>query len=135
LGSAFPICRDAFLRPNPGTPDNPAPAEATPQEDSEGTSHCNYRVMYRTDSGDEEWHGLHEVYHDGTGKVKGWAEEAVRVIAEADDDKGRNLLAAFKRLQRALTEPVLDYNTGKEIGPPIKEATDKAKKTAPTKAR
>jgi predicted RNase H-like HicB family nuclease len=121
--------------PYPGTPENPVPDAATPQDDSEGTSHWNYRVMRREDSDDEALHGIHEVYYDGTGKVKGWTEEPVGVIAEADDDKGRNLLATFKRLQRALTEPVLDYNTGKEIGPPIKKAAGKAKKTAPPKAR
>jgi hypothetical protein len=99
------------------------------------TSHWNYRVMRREDSDDEALHGIHEVHYDGTGKVKGWTDEPVGVIAEADDDKGHNLLAAFKRLQRALTEPVLDYNTGKEIGPPIKKATGKAKNTAPPKAR
>jgi hypothetical protein len=60
---------------------------------------------------DSIYYGIHEVYYDEDGKVKGWTEEPIRVIEESLDD----LKVTLQRLIESFDNPVIDHETGKDI--------------------
>ena len=71
----------------------------------------NYRVVKHPSDGS---YGVHEVYYDEAG-VPLVLSEAHIVGNDAQD-----LTLELDHMRAALTKPVLDYDTRKEIGPAIK---------------
>lgn len=71
----------------------------------------NHRLMRRRlKNGYVVW-AIHEVYYDEGGRVKYWTEDPVLVEEEEADE----LRETLERFMRAMSQPALDYETGKEI--------------------
>ena len=81
-------------------------------------AHWNLRVMQRVVSDDELTHTIHEVYYNDAGVVTGWTENSKAPCGYADTGTtpDASLLDDLKRFQRATTMPVLDWETGLEVG-------------------
>lgn len=78
----------------------------------------NYRVMRRwyDPIGDGKYdgeyeYGIYEVYYDSKGKPSSWSTDATKIVASG----GPELADEFARLQRALTLPTLEYDTGGNV--------------------
>jgi hypothetical protein len=67
----------------------------------------NYRLMRRNG-----FLSIHEVYYKDDGKVRTWTEDPM----EPGGDTVEEVQQDLKWMARALTKPILDYETGKEIG-------------------
>lgn len=68
----------------------------------------NFRVMRYRVSGQQpapQTHGIHEVYYDEVGVVRGWTERPVSLTAFDVDDLRRRAMDMLK----AFDHPVLDY--------------------------
>ena len=72
----------------------------------------NYRIM-RHESGEEEFFQVHEVHYEG-GKVNGWTKTGHPVSGSSV----KEIEVQLDQMLRALTYPVLDYKTGKQIDLP-----------------
>lgn len=87
----------------------------------------NYRVMRhesKTADNDEIFYAIHEVYYNDAGDVSGWTQEV------CGSPCGENLGEMVRDLAwiiTALSKPVLDGATGKEIEPAAMLADDLAK--------
>ena len=76
----------------------------------------NFRVMRHfhpasTDPEENYTYRIHEVYYDEDGKVTTWTQNPSAPFS-------LNILSLdleLKKMSKALTKPVLDYGTGKEI--------------------
>ena len=64
----------------------------------------NYRVMHR-----DGRYAVHSVYYGDDGRITDWSAEPMQLTAESVED----LAEEFERFRRALSEPVLDYETGR----------------------
>jgi len=60
---------------------------------------------------DSIYYAIHEVYYDDDGKVKGWTEEPIRILAESLED----LKVTAERLVECFDNPVLDEETKEAI--------------------
>lgn len=56
-------------------------------------------------------YGIYEVYYDDNGDIDGWTETTMEPSGESLDD----LKEDMRYMCAALENPVLDYETGKEI--------------------
>jgi hypothetical protein len=56
---------------------------------------------------DSIYYAIHEVYYDENGKVKGWTEEPIRILAESLE----HLKVTAERLVECFDNPVLDEET------------------------
>lgn len=69
----------------------------------------NYRIIRRT-IGDEHQYGLHETYYNEDGSL-GFSQDPDPVIAEEQ----AGLATTLEWMKVALSKPVIDYDTAKEI--------------------
>jgi hypothetical protein len=60
---------------------------------------------------DSIYYAIHEVYYDEDGKVNGWTEEPIRILAESLED----LKFTLERLVECFDKPVLDEETKEPI--------------------
>jgi len=60
---------------------------------------------------DSIYYAIHEVYYDENGKVQGWTEEPIRILAESLED----LKVTVERLVECFDNPVLDEETKEAI--------------------
>lgn len=72
----------------------------------------NYRVM-RHHGPDGVFDAIHEVYYDGEGQVSTWTETPVAPIQYAD--QGGSLSDELRQMTEALSKPILDFATGREM--------------------
>lgn len=70
----------------------------------------NFRVMRHKDGPDDFVYAIHEVYYEYEGEVANWSMEPSPVCSDEAD-----LTSELARMAKALTLPVLDYETGEEI--------------------
>lgn len=75
----------------------------------------NHRVVRRfypnTHMDDSMLYEIYEVYYDKDGNIQGITEEPIRISEETVDD----LRKTVERLTKCLNNPVIDYDTFKEI--------------------
>lgn len=92
-----------------------------------GMGTWNHRVIWHKPVGRlaklglrEPWLGIHEVYYDEKGKVRGWTAEATSVTGESTNE----LIETLTRMLRACDQPVLCVSgeTLVEMRPGSKEA-------------
>jgi hypothetical protein len=57
-------------------------------------------------------YGIHEVYFYESGKIDSWTRDEIAPYGETLEE----LTEDFKFQKEALHRPVLDYETGKEVG-------------------
>ena len=60
---------------------------------------------------DSIYYAIHEVYYDENGKVNGWTEEPIRILAESLAD----LKITVQRVLECFDKPVLDEETKEPI--------------------
>lgn len=77
----------------------------------------DYRIMKRTLEDGSESLAVYEVFFNEDGTVKDWTECEVAPIARSDecDDLKSYLRLEIESHLEALSKPILDYATGKEI--------------------
>jgi hypothetical protein len=75
----------------------------------------NHRIIRHiektTNMDDSIYYAIHEVYYDENGKVQGWTEEPIRILAESLED----LKVTAERLVECFDNPVLDEETKEAI--------------------
>lgn len=72
----------------------------------------DYRIMRQKYKDGTFTYGIHEVYWaKGHRKVEGWTKDAM----EPHGESLQELKKDYEFMGQALTEPVLDYKTGKPI--------------------
>jgi hypothetical protein len=69
--------------------------------------------MRRTVNG-ETFDAVHEVYYNADGSVTGWTENGVSPTFHHETDSG-DIRSEIERFLRACDQPVLDWETGKEV--------------------
>lgn len=93
----------------------------------------NYRIMrtvQKTPTGEEATYGFHEVYYREDDSIEGWTEDPCAPMGETFDELSNDLA----RMLAAMTRPVLDNETGREIGPAPRLVDDLNKMLADEKA-
>lgn len=72
----------------------------------------NYRIMRRNyDDIGEILYKIHEVYYDKKGNVIMWTEDSTSPSGDTPEE----LKEDFEYFKKALSKPILDCETGKEI--------------------
>jgi hypothetical protein len=70
----------------------------------------------RAKDGDDFTFAIHEVYYDEGGNVTNWTRDPAGIISDTED-----FTETMVMMTRCFMEPVLDYDTGKEIEEPAGE--------------
>jgi hypothetical protein len=65
--------------------------------------HWNYRIMKRKNEEGEFDYGIHEVYYDENGKVKGWTERSMTTTCDSEE----NLKFDLERMIKAFEKETL----------------------------
>lgn len=73
--------------------------------------HWNYRVMKKLNSSGEHEYGIHEVYYDEDGNIKGWTQSSVTPTFPSEED----LLQGLERMKAAVEKETLVDKDGKKV--------------------